>query len=215
MDRDSLGLDNINNGSTDMSISLANKNNIELDDIEKTLKNINLSYLNDNNELVESSKQEMIAPLESESKQLFDMPKIGSNKEELEFGMPLTYENSPVSEKNRFDFSPLINSMVNDNKSIENFKDETKNDSQNIIDDIEKNKEIIIEEIRKINDQIFIPARETGMTNSEYLKDIALKSQIINETSVEFEELINNFVAKIKQKDMLYENSDELSAFRI
>lgn len=91
MEREYYNLDNNEFEVIDTNLPETDESNIELDDIEHTLKNINLSYLNGNDVLVNNDNEEIISPVLEETKSLFDEPVVEENVSTQEVN---AYENS-------------------------------------------------------------------------------------------------------------------------
>jgi len=172
-------------------------NSVELDDIEHTLRNINLSYLNDENMLVENSNQEIVAPSLEEQKPLFESPVNFENKISEE---PINNTEPVIETSNFFKEANLFENRVTE---------------KDIIDDILKNKEIIINAINKVNENVIDSSYKTGVADSEYLRNAFAKTPVFNNVKEELDLLINNFALKASQNINQYEETDKLSAFRI
>lgn len=242
MERDYLNSNNEELKNINPNTSALKDINIELEDIENTLRNINLSYLNDNNELVENNDNDIIAPVENEPKSLFDGPDKEENEDKLEFSIPTFHEELPIqpsfkensfleeqmkdenSGKKLFDFSPLIHSALNEDSSTNTFEqiDEEKlkgnetDENLEIICSIEDNVKKIMSEKEKV-DQILNRTYELRIGNVKDFKDIKqrLDSGVIDKQYNELKLYIDSFINKVKQNNVKYKNSEELNSFRI
>jgi len=212
-------------------------NDISMDSIENELNNINISYVNDDNKIVEAPSVDLITPQPEESKNLFDIePSFETKIEEPTFSSVETpvvedisipeinasvFENKEVVENNdSFTFDD--NGLVSAPTVMESFEPieetpvtEETEISNNIIDERLKR---VIENVNNMNinyakiKNILENAKVNGIADSEYLKATFEKMAVFDEIMNKFNDKANKYInSRIKgEKEEKDSNLDNM-----